>query len=261
MNKVLELYDLMAQGYEGLKFGTNQARVYGEILEFIKDCKSPEEVAEKLRGSKYYLAPGTALIKDQITALQKAAEENGNLKLAQVYEEKLNRIAEDEQNAYVADYDAKVKSAETEYYNRRSGFVAAYNGYLEFLIAAEKEKAEKAEEFSKLRKAFCAIAGDMEALETTPHLKDLIFATEEGYKAFCETMRSGTLPHEAQLDLRMDNVQDAATVWKQVKKNKKTITDIGKEAIEKTKRVACIAVPPKEEEGEYVFSNRMEEGY
>jgi hypothetical protein len=57
IKRAIYRYDIMAKRFEESGVCPNQAKVYREMSDFIKDCADMNEATKKMKGSKYYTAP------------------------------------------------------------------------------------------------------------------------------------------------------------------------------------------------------------
>ncbi|NLF80612.1 MAG: hypothetical protein GX572_05415, partial [Clostridia bacterium] len=95
IDKSLKLYGMMADRCEKSGYAPRQAQVYREMVIFMQDCATTAEAAAKIRSSKYFLAPGAALLQDKLAALAKASRENRMPDVADVYLKKIAEIDAD----------------------------------------------------------------------------------------------------------------------------------------------------------------------
>lgn len=137
LKKSIKLYSLMRDRCASSGFCNNQAQVYSEMIDFIAACESVEDSMQKIRNSKYYLAPSAALLKDKLEAEKKFAIENNMQDLVDVYSSKINAINEDIQNMYVDDYASKAQNIKSAYINSLTAFGNVFVSYVSYICSGD----------------------------------------------------------------------------------------------------------------------------
>lgn len=165
ISQATELYKLMAKRCED--FGShNQARVYSEMTDLIASCKTIEESSQKIKNSKYYLAPSEALEKDRAEAHRRAAIENGIPELAQVYEE------------MAPGYEQKAQNIKNKYLTDMQVFADIYRSYVSHIMTEEETYLREIDASkSKLSAPFSELA-------SKSAFRKLIPVNDAGYKNF-----------------------------------------------------------------------------
>lgn len=165
--QAVKLYQLYAKRCE-VCGSYNQAKVYSEMAELIASCKTVEESSQKIKNSKYYLAPTQALEADRAEAHKRAAIENNMPELAQVYAEK------------APGYEQKAQNIKAKYLNDMQIFADIYRSYVCYIMT-EKEtyKGEISSGMAKLSEPFLELAQN-------PSFRKLIPVNDAGYENFIQ---------------------------------------------------------------------------
>ncbi len=187
IDKALKLYSMMAERCEKSGSAPRQARVYREMVAFMEDCETAEEATEKIRKSKYFLAPGAALLQDKLAALEKASRENDMPDVAAVYRKKIEEIDADVGAMYETGYEVTAQNLKVPYIQTREAFSNIYNCYLTLSccsalddVAIRNTLQNLGESLGKLRKP----STDFEELAALPVFRTLIPAGDAGYARF-----------------------------------------------------------------------------
>ena len=133
----IKLYKLMRDRCAASGFCEHQAKVYAEMVDFIAACDSVEDSMQKIKNSKYYLAPSAALLKDKLEAEKKFATHHDMQDLADVYDAKIREIDEDVNNMYTNDYSSKAQTIKSNYVNSLTAFGNVFVAYVTYLCSGE----------------------------------------------------------------------------------------------------------------------------
>lgn len=261
VNRVYELYDLMAKRCRMNKYTSHQAKTYAEIRDFIATCSSVDESLVKIKNSPYYTAAAQAVMLDKMDAYRKAAKDNKQPELEAIYSEKYKEIEGDYLKAFEGGYEKKVLGVEKKCSDLTAAFTGVYNAYIEMLCTSfDKTKIRHLQ--SDLKKAFDVIERNgetFEGLSNNEYFKSLIPANSIGFKEFVD---------EAPVLLKtgIDNSKDEAEFkaefdkeWSAISSNKTRIMEVGKGELSRARNGAAVAVPPADRKGKYTFELVEEE--
>lgn len=256
IQRAIELYTLMAQRCEATGVSDYQAAVYREMINFMGDCKTISEATQKIKNSKYFLAPSVALMKDRMTSLKIAAQENGIPELADVYQAKLDEIEADIGAIYETGYEQAAQNVKIRYAKAIEAFCNAYNSYLtlccsaandtDAINSAKKDLNEAFEVFALLNKDFSVLASD-------PFMRKLIPANDEGYARFVREapqIRASGIEYREELD---KIAEQARSEWETMSKQKDSIRQTGKKNLEKVRKSRVTVVSPNVPDGKYSY--------
>ena len=256
IKQALELYTLMAQRCEKGGVAKNQARVYREMIEYMKGCNTVEEAQEKIKNSDYYLAPSIALVQDKIVTLMEAAKENHMDDVVKIYEKKLVEIEKDRSAIYEAGYLVTAQNAKIKYVETYTAFSNIYNAYLRLRCCVSNDDVEIHDALESLRQGFNdleAPSHDFIVLSQLKQFRSLIQCDDKAYKHFIEealVLRDVGIDYQDELDIVMREAKEA---WEAVNTSKDDIIKVGKENSVLVKKGRIIVIAPKDKDGTYTF--------
>ncbi len=257
-NKAVELYQLMASRCKAGKFTQNQATIYAEMAEFLKDCESAEEMQEKIKNSKYYLAPGVAQTKDMIFALSEAAVANDLPEVKAICDKQLEKIAQDENAMYDSAYQTEAMGIMNKYSQTLEAFASIFECYIQFNFMEETEDEDIAKIQDKMNRAFGSLSlpsVDFKELSKVGKFRDLIFLNDGEYEEFinkAESYKTSAPSFKEELAAAQD---ETGRVWDTINSQKAEITNFGKAQLDKTRIKLCTVIAPNSKDGKYVFEN------
>ncbi len=258
VSKALELYELFATRCEKGRFTQNQAVIYREMVDFLKDCASDEEMNLKLKNSKYYLAPSVAQARDMVFVLSEIAVENDMAELKALCDNELDKISQDETSIYSSSYQIEATAIINKYAKTLEAFLTIFESYMQFKFAEELTDEGVARIHDKLKRAFESLSlpvSDFRELSKIKKFRDLIFLDDREYEDFvneAETFR--TSPPSFEDDLKMA-LSEAEEFWESIKPQKSEIIATYKDRLEKTRSVLCTVIAPNDKDGKYSFEN------
>ena len=256
MEQVLALYQQMAERCEKSGVAPNQARVYREMITFMKDCQTVDESMVKIKNSKYYLAPSIALVEDKITALCAVAKESDMEEVVKVYEKKLEEINKDSNAIYDSAFYTTAHNLKTRYMQTKEAFCKIYEHYVRFCICAANNEVEMKSAIKDMGDAFSKLdlpSTDFLTLSKLKSFRDLIQASDNTYTTFVEKAISIK-------ETRMDDKEElqaieneAKTSWDEVKAMKEEIKAVGRHNASLSRWANAIVVSPDSPQGKYSY--------
>ncbi len=252
----LQLYDLMASRMERDGFCDNQAKVYRETIEFMKDCETAEEATEKIKGSPLYLAPSIALMKDKLLAQIAASKENRMPKLAEVYEKQLSEVNANSEAINNTGYHVTAQNVKIHYLNLIDAFCKIYESYVLIYNCAPGDTDKLNSEYANIKSNFAIFQNsDISFDEFTqiPEFREMILSNDKGYADFLDNIKS----YQNALPDRSSEIQsateEAQKEWGIISAMKDEIIAIGKENLKKSAAASVIVVPPENSSGSYTY--------
>lgn len=258
IDKVLKLYRLMAERCEKSGHAPRQARVYREMITFMQGCPTVDEATDKIRNSKYYLAPSAALLQDKLAAFERASRENDMPDVAAVYQKKIEEIDADVAEMYETGYEVTARNLKIPYIQTYEAFSAIYDCYLTLscCIATDKTVIENTmkelkEHLAKLTKP----SSDFSELAARPAFRALIPATDAGYARFVRAV-----PQLAQkgpdFEAEKQEIQkEFKQALKLLKSEQAAVKGAGKTNRAKVKRSQVLVVAPDTKSGSYSYAD------
>jgi len=254
IEKSIKLYEMMQGRCAKSGFSGRQAKVYSEMVELMKGCATADEAAEKIKNSKYYTLPSAALLQDKLAALAKAAGENNMPEVANAYSQKVVEIEADINEMHKTGYEQTAGNIRTEYLATYQAFGEMYSNYfiLTSASALDEKRITHARDdikaaFGKLKKP----SSDFKILATDKNFRQMVPASDAGYKDFVEDVSAGKEPDFAgeMTDIKAQHEQE----WQTISANKEKIMETGKSYLAKTKQARMLAISPSSKTGKYTF--------
>lgn len=187
IKKAVTLYERMAKRLRESGFGDRQAQVYEEMTRLIASCETMPEAQERIKNSPYYLAPGAALLQDQLAALARANSEKNMDDVAEVYEQKIAEIDTDVNSMYEIGHDQRAARIKAPYLETYEAFGRLYNHYVSLVhgnliddVVMQGASRDLKETLGKLSKP----DSNFSALAQREEFRDLVPITQEGYDVF-----------------------------------------------------------------------------
>ncbi len=256
--KAVELYQLMATRCKAGKFTQNQASIYAEMAEFLKDCASAEEMQEKIKNSKYYLAPGVAQTKDMIFALSEAAVANDLPEVKAICDKQLEKIAQDENAIYDSAYQTEAMAIINKYSQTLESFASIFECYIQFNFIEEMEDEDIAKIQDKMNRAFDNLSlpsANFKELSKIAKFRDLIFLNDDEYEEFINKAESYRTSAPSFKEEMTSAQAEADKAWATINSQKAEITSFGKTQLDKTRIKLCTVIAPNSKDGKYAFEN------
>ena len=260
IDKALTLYGMMADRCERSGFAPRQARVYREMTEFMRGCATAAEAAEKIKNSKYFLAPSAALLQDKLAAQEKAARENEMPDVADVYKKKIAEIDANPQAMYETGYERTAQNLKIPYYQTYEAFSEIYACYAQLCCVAVNDDIKIRNTTENLRAAMSRLqkpSSDFTTLASIARFRRLIPVNDERYALFVKTApainKNGPDygPEKAAVQKEFETLRefisnsDDAVI--------KEIIGTGTRLREKQRRTKVVVVPPDSKAGKYSF--------
>ena len=256
MEQVLTLYQEMAERCEKSGVAPNQARVYREMIAFMKDCKTVDESMLKIRNSEYYLAPSIALVEDKITALCLVAKENDMDEVVKVYEEKLEEIKRDASAIYDSAFYTTAHNFKIRYAQTKNAFCKTYEIYVRACICAANDTVEIKSIVKDMGEAFLQFdlpSSDFVALSKIKSFRELIKTSDSEYANFIEkavNIKEKGIEYNDELQ----GIGDEAKVsWEEVKAAKEEIKAVGNHNASLSRWANAVVVSPDNPQGKYSY--------
>jgi len=256
MEQVLTLYQHMADRCEKSGVAPNQARVYHEMIAFMRDCETVDEAMAKIKDSEYYLAPSVALIEDKIEALCKVAKENEMDEVVKVYEKKLEEIKKDASAIYDSTFYTTAHNLKTRYIQTKEAFCKIYEHYVRSCICVANDELEMNSVIKDMKEAFQKFdlpSKDFLTLSKLKNFRELVTTSDSEYAKFVET---AILIKEKGFEYK-DELQklteEAKASWDEVKALKEEIKKVGKHNASLSRWANVIVVAPDGPQREYSY--------
>lgn len=256
IDKALKLYTMMADRCEKNGFSPHQAKVYREMVEFMRGCETAEEASVKIKNSKYYLAPGAAVLQDNLSAMEKACREINMPEAADVYKKKIEEIDADPKAMYETGYERTAGNIKTQYMETYNAFMIIYVIYMESrcrnIMSYRRSIVEMLnEEFKKLSRP----SSDFTVLAKLPKFRELIPANDLGYARFTEAIPK-LAANEPDYTENRRWLDDTFKQMKEIiKPEREAIRETGKGNIARTMQSAAIAVPGDSKTSVYTYTD------
>ncbi|MBR4768933.1 MAG: hypothetical protein IK088_08150 [Lachnospiraceae bacterium] len=259
ISQILTLYRMMAERLEKSGRGARQAKVYHEMIEFMKDCASGEEAMVKIRGSKYYLAPSVAATEDMIIALRDAANDTGMKDLATVYDDKLAEIAADETAIYTSEYSERAKREKAAYLGTMEAFCFLFEDWSTLRMGNAKDRTAVNSTLGNMRTHMAALkkpSPDFRVLAADPAFRALIPLTDAAYGDFVrevpEVLAMGGFPEKTAPTVSEETF---SREWAAVEASISEVEAAGRDYVSRTKEASVRATAPADVTGKYTFDN------
>jgi len=246
---------MMAARCERTGYSPRQARVYREMVDFMRDCETADEAAIKIRNSKYFLAPSAALLQDKLAALEKASRESDMPDVADVYRKKIEEIEADPAAMYETGYDATVKNLKKAYFDTYNAFVRIFIAYFKLSCYSVLNKTTPIT-MDALRADFAALSkpdSDFARLAALEKFRSLIPVTDAGYARFVKEapiLAANGPDYEAEKKAIEEELKE---LKKLVNAEKEAVMEAGKANMQKMKQSQAIAVSPDSQTGSYTY--------
>jgi hypothetical protein len=256
IDKALKLYNMMAERCEKSGFAPRQAQIYREMAAFMQDCETAEDASAKIRSSKYFLAPSTALMQDKFAALEKASRENHMPDVADVYREKIEQIDADIGAMYETGYEMTARNLKIPYIQTCEAFSNIYNFYLTLSCVSVTNSALIQSTMKDLGEAMGKLvkpSSDFTELSALPMFRALIPATDEGYARFVRAVPAlyADGPDFAAEKQRVQQEYDE--IGSLLSEKKETVIRAGNESAAKVRRAQVMVIAPDTKSGSYTY--------
>lgn len=256
VEKSIALYTAMAERCEKTGLSSHQAAIYREMTDFIKDCATVEEVAAKIKKSKYFLAPSVALMLDRFEAHKKAAQEEDMPEIAEVYRKKTEEIAADPGAMYVTGYEATVRNYKIKYAQTVDAFVKIYRCYMIYMNVPATDKFRRGDALKDMKEALGNLilpSDDFFALAKLPKFRKLVPANDFGYEKFVQSVPKIVDGQMERSDESEIEQQQAKAEWEEVSRNKAQILEAGKKNLSRVRRAKVTVIAPDNADGHYRY--------
>lgn len=248
IEKVKIMYDLMVERFESSPHGRNQAEAYRKVRALADECSSVAEMTARLQNEGYNKLPAIALITDKVEAHRLAAIENGLKEHADIYDQVLDDIKDNPDNAYLTGFYDDISRADKRYAKTIERLMGCFNDYLYFKVKNEKsanahivfnEWEKEGVDFKEIvyKKAFRShFACSDEFLE--------LFINE--YEMFIAGKLLGTPKVEK---------NEIEKVFKDIKQHKDQLRLVAKTELPRYRRASAMSIAPNSSEGDYEYVN------
>ncbi len=256
VQKAVALYTAMAERCEKNGLSSRQAAVYREMVDFIKDCESAEEMSAKIKKSKYFLAPSVALMQDRFAAQKKAAEEEEMPEIAEVYRKKMEEIEADTAAMYVTGYEVTVRNYKIKYARTIDAFVKIYRSYMIYMNVPATDKFRRGDALKDMKEAMTNLtlpSDDFLTLSKLPKFRKLVPANDFGYEKFVQSVPKILNGQMERSDESEVEQQRAKAEWEEVSRNKAQILEAGKRNLPRVRRAKVTVIAPDSAEGHYRY--------
>lgn len=264
IDKALKLYGMMADRFEKSGLAPRQARVYREMAEFMQDCETAAEAAEKIKNSEFFLAPSAALLQDKLAALERASRENGMPDVADVYRQKIEEIDAAVEAMYETGYEMTARNLKSPYIQTYEAFSNIYDCYVTLSCCSADDAVTIKSAMQDLRESLGKLArplSDFAGLAALPKFRDLIPATDAGYNRFVEAVPrlSAEGPDFAAEKRHVQEEFEKAAA--SLSSEKEAVMEAGRANREKVRRSQVLVIAPDSKSGAYSYENEEVMGF
>ena len=260
IDKAIRLYTMMAHRCEKSGFSPRQAKVYREMIELMRGCKTADEASVKIKKSKYFLAPSAALMQDRLAAQARASLEAGMPDVAEVYQKKISEIDDDVGAMYETGYEQTAQKLKILYVQTWEAFADIYRCYAKLTCVRADNELVIVDTMKDLQAAAARLAKpstDFIVLAKNAAFRRLIPANDEGYVRFVAAVPR-LLVHGPSYEVEQSHINEN---YEQIKAwlagtNRDVIRQIeaaGQRMRDKMRKARVIAVPPNSKAGQYSF--------
>ena len=256
MNKAVELYSLMAKRCEGSKVAPNQARVYREMIEFMKPFTTVEEAMVKIKDSKYYLAPSVAIVQDKIMAYLEVAKKNEMTELISVYEKKLQEIDNDNSSIYNSEYLVTAQNIKIKYTHTLEAFGAIYEAYGTLQCCVTNDEVMINSALKDMKDAFFRLdlpSSDFVALSKLERFRNVILANDDEYSIFVQQAPKIVVDGFNRTSELETLVEESTCAWQTINDMKSTIIEVGSSNLSNVKQARTTVISPSDNTGVYSY--------
>jgi len=193
INKAINLYTLMYERCKENGFCEKQAEIYKEITKFISPCQNAYEAMDKIKNSKYYLAPSVAITKDRLIALKKAAYENNMPEIVEIYNAKLAKIDNDLNEIYDTSYEITINNIKSEYLKTIESFIQLYLSYIRLISTPSNDKIEIEDTYKDIKENINNLSKPSSSFKEVcknSFFRNLIPCNDTAYKSFVDNISS-----------------------------------------------------------------------
>ena len=256
MNKALELYTLMAKRCENSQVAPNQARIYWEMIEFMKPFTTVEEAMVKIKNSRYYLAPSVAVVQDKIMAYLEVAKKNEMTELISVYEKKLQEIDNDNSSIYSSDYLVTAQNIKIRYVHTLEAFGAIYQAYCTLQCCVANDEVMINSSLRDMKEAFSKLdlpSSDFVALSKLERFRNLIFANDDEYSIFVQQAPKIVVDGFNHVSEMETLVEESTSAWETINDVKSAILEAGSFNLSNVKQARVTVISPSDDTGVYSY--------
>lgn len=256
VEKSLKMYESMASRCAKTGLSPKQAEAYEKLIVFLSECKSGEEMMQKLKDNPiYYENVAKGLVLDKLFALEKAAKENGYTELEKIYNERYLEVEKDYSKAYVMGYEKKVNDFHRSHLEDIRYFVDTFINYIEYKGAYPDEK-----HFEDIKANYNALikkGHEFKKLSGIEEFRKSIMLCDDEYNKYIMDVEElvKTSFDDSENTKKYQEIFDKA--WSVLKDKESIVKEIGRKEGAKTYRAAFMVIPPDDENGRYEFE--MEE--
>ena len=252
IKKAIALYEMMSARCLATGVAPNQAQIYAEMAEFMRnECDTIEQATQKIKNSRYYLAPSAALTKDKVLALLRAAEDDDIKGAAEVYRKKLAEIDQDPSSIHDATYLAAAHKYFIQHFERIHAFEEIHQRYLETEACFEEILLDN--HHQAIRDAFNKLesyGADFVECSSQAAFREALSIDDEAYKRFVVV----AVAYRTQPPALAQQYNEAR------ERVKNMLEKLNRSQIEQNARNsrsavgACLIVAPADEHGDYQYT-------
>lgn len=255
VTKAIALYEMMARRHAGSGHAPRQAQIYAAMAELMRDCETVQEAHEKIKHSKYYLAPGAALLQDKLDALLRASAENDMPDVATIYDEKIAKIDADVQAMYELGYERRAMNARIPYIETLEAFGTLYGHYLQLTCGNTADDTAMNSARNDLNGALSKLSkpdADFSALAQREKFRQLVPVTDEGYEKFVEGVIGGGADG-SRVKERLDS--EFAKTKAALRAEHKEIMETGRRSLANLRKSRVTVHAPDTKDGRYSYTD------
>ena len=252
IKKAIALYEMMSARFLATGVAPNQAQIYAEMAEFMRnECNTLEQATEKIKNSHYYLAPSVALTKDKILALLRASEDDNIKGAAEVYRKKLAEIDEDPSSIYDSAYLTDAHKCFIQHFERIHAFQAIHQRYLEIEGCFEENVLDTYHQaISSFFHTLESYGVDFIECSTQQAFREALSIGDEAYKHFVSAAVGYRTQPPALAQEYKEAEQRVKDIWEKL--NRSQIEQSARNA--RSAVGVCLIVAPANEHGDYEYT-------
>ncbi len=264
IEKTIEYYQLLIDKFEKTGLSPEQLRIYKEIRQLVEGCSSYDEIQSRMKNEGYYETPAQALYLDRMMAQKRAAQENGFIELATLYQNRYDEVKADASKMYDASYSSKASSILAGYANIMDTMFTIYTEYCYHNAANPYDDHSYRGSLKKIREKHSLLKSmgtSFREAAANSYYREHIDLSDSLYELFLDTVESLLNKHEPERSEVEPFEETFKVAWPNLKDKKNEVQQIGKLEDARTKRSIYLVVPPSDKNGSYEFINNEQEEY
>ena len=261
IQKTMEYYQLLIDKFDKTGQSPNQLRVYKEVRQLVSECSSYDEIQSRMKSEGYYEKPAQALYMDKMSALKRAAEDNGFVELAKVYQDRYDEVSADAAKMFETGYEQRAGDFLKKHSKKFGAFYEIFLNYLYYKSTSIFNSTYK-NSLNAIRENFSVlteVGTSFEEVANDSYFREHINLDDANYMIFvaeAKSLISRTEPDASEVK-RLQDMTMAS--WEILKNKRKETQDIGHAEDARAKKSVFLINPPEDASGSYdVLFNETE---